>query len=391
MNSRPERAALPSDVGGKDLGVFMPIANGGWILSSSAPRIDGSYAYNRRVAELADQSGYDFIMSMAKWRGYGGATDHWRYSLDSQIMMAGLAEVTRNVKVWATVHTLLQNPAVTAKMVATLDHISGGRAGLNVVNGSYRGEFEQMHAWRAELDHDGRYDYAAEWIHAIKSLWSQPKVSYKGRYVQLEDCESDPKPLSRPFLVCAGSSKRGMQFTIDEMDAIFLSGKDDEDLVRNSLAAKAMAINAGRTIKTYFMMTLVIADTDAAAQAMAARYIEGFDEGAWRGMMQAYGFLDSEIGTQNTFTTKARSGFMSSHIVGSPRTVERRLIDLLGGGEIDGMMLIFPDYVQGVPVFAEQVMPAIRARFPALSHDREAPGAVEMRATPVSVAQIVRR
>jgi pyrimidine oxygenase len=365
MKSELERAALPSDFGGKDLGVFMPIANGGWILSSSAPRIDGSYAYNRKVAQLADQSGYDFIMAMAKWRGYGGATEHWRYSLDSQIMMAGLAEVTRNVKVWATVHTLLQNPAVTAKMITTLDHISGGRAGLNVVTGSYRGEFDQMNAWRTELDHDGRYEFATEWVSAIKRLWSEPKVSYKGKYIELEDCESDPKPLSRPFLVCAGTSKRGMRFTVEETDAIFLGGKDDEDLARNSRAAKSMAREVGRSIKTYTMITLVIGDTDAEAQAMAARYVEGFDEGAWRGMMQAYGFLDSEIGKQNDFTTKSRSGFMSTHLIGSPQTIAGRLSDMLGEGELDGAMLIFPDYIAGVPLFAEQVMPVLRARFPA--------------------------
>jgi pyrimidine oxygenase len=366
MTTDTERAALPSDFGGKDLGIFLPIANGGWILSSTAPRIDGSYAYNRQVAQLADQKGYDFIMSMAKWRGYGGATEHWRYSLDSQILMAALAEVTHNVKIWATVHTLLQNPAVTAKMISTIDHISGGRAGLNVVNGSYRGEFEQMHAWRSELDHDKRYDFAAEWIEAVKRLWTEPRVSYKGHYLQLDDCESDPKPLSRPFLVCAGASERGMRFTVEGMDAIFLSGKDNDDLARNSRMAKTMAQEVGRSIKTYTMMTLVIGDTDAAAQTAAERYVEGFDEGAWRGMMQAYGFLDVEIGKQNDFTTKARSGFMSSHLIGSPETIARRLSNLLGDSELDGAMLIFPDYLEGVPLFAEQVMPAIRGRFPAL-------------------------
>jgi pyrimidine oxygenase len=368
MTSQPERAALPSDFGGKDLGIFLPIANGGWILSSTAPRIDGSYAYNRKVAQLADQAGYDFIMSMAKWRGYGGTTDHWRYSLDSQILMAALAEATHNVKIWATVHTLLQNPAVTAKMIATIDHISGGRAGLNVVNGSYKGEFEQMHMWRGELDHDGRYEYATEWMEAIKRLWTEPRVSYKGRYLQLDDCESDPKPLSRPFLVCAGASKRGMRFTVEGMDAIFLSGKDNDDLARNSRMAKSMAQEVGRSIKTYTMMMLVIGGTDSAAQAMADRYIEGFDEGAWRGMMQAYGFLDNEIGKQNDFTAKARSGFMSSHLIGSADTIARRLSELLGDGQLDGAMLIFPDYVEGVPLFAEQVMPAIRARFPGHRH-----------------------
>ncbi|MBB6251996.1 LLM class flavin-dependent oxidoreductase [Nitrospirillum iridis] len=359
-----KRAPLPSDTGGKDLGIFLPIANGGWILSSSAPPIDGSYAYNRQVAQLADGAGYDFIMAMAKWRGYGGTTDHWRYAMESQMMMAGLAEVTKEVKVWATVHTLLQNPAVTAKMIMTLDHISQGRAGLNVVNGSYKGEFEQMGAWREELDHDERYTFAEEWVHAIKRLWTEDTVDYQGKYVTLTDCQSDPKPFSRPFLVCAGSSKRGMAFTINEMDAIFLSGTTKEELAKNSGMAKAMAKEAGRTIKTYSMMTLVLGDTDAEAEALAAKYVEGFDEGAWRGMMKAYGFLDVEIGRQNDFTTKARSGFMSSHLMGAPATLAAKLIDMLGGCDLDGMMLIFPDYITGVPRFAQEVLPAIREAFP---------------------------
>jgi len=67
------------------------------------------------------------------------------------MLMASLATVTSRVKVWATVHTLLQNPAVTAKMITTLDHISQGRAGLNVVTGSYKDEFAQMGAWRDEI------------------------------------------------------------------------------------------------------------------------------------------------------------------------------------------------------------------------------------------------
>src|SRR3978361_2228436 len=103
---------LPSDHGGKDLGIFMPIANGGWILSSTAPTIDASYAYNREAALIADEIGLDFIMSMAKWRGYGGVTKHWSPALDSQILMTALAVETKRVKIWTTVQTLLQNPAV---------------------------------------------------------------------------------------------------------------------------------------------------------------------------------------------------------------------------------------------------------------------------------------
>jgi pyrimidine oxygenase len=355
---------LPSDRGGKDFGIFLPMANGGWILSSNAPPLDGSYAYNHEVALLAERHGYDFLMSMAKWRGYGGVTRHWRYSLESQMLMAALAACTRRIRVVATVHTLLQNPAVTAKMMATLDEISGGRAGLNVVTGSYRGEFEQMSAWREDVNHDERYDLAKEWIEIIKRLWSEDSLTYRGKYFTMIDCESDPKPAQRPFLLCAGTSERGMRFTVDEMDAIFSGGKDDAELAQICAGIKAMARERNRSIKTYTMMTLVIGDSDADAQAQADHFRAGFDEEACKGMMRAYGFLDAEIGKENAFVQNARSSFMSARIIGSAETVGTRLMEMLERCHLDGMMLIFPDYLKGVPLFATRILPRIRERFP---------------------------
>ena len=96
---------------------------------------------NRTAAVIADRIGLDFVMSMGKFRGFGGETDHWGTSLESVAMMAAIAEATTNVRIWATLHPMLHNPAVAAKMITTLDHISGGRAGLNIVAGAYKGEF----------------------------------------------------------------------------------------------------------------------------------------------------------------------------------------------------------------------------------------------------------
>jgi pyrimidine oxygenase len=359
------RFGLPSDDGGKDLGVFLPVASGGWILSRNAPKIDGSYAYNREVARLADGMGLDFIMSMAKYRGYGGDTEHWRHALDATVTMAALAEVTRSSKIWTTVHTILQNPAWVAKMIATLDQVSEGRAGLNVVTGSYRGEFAQMGAWPEGVDHDARYDLATEWIRAIKALWTQERVTQAGRYFTLDDCMSDPKPATRPFLVCAGTSERGMSFTAQEMDALFLSGGDAAALRKASDAAKAVAAAHGRRIRTYSMMTVLTAATAAEAMATARHYRDGLDEGALAGMMRAYGFLDAEIGRENAFVEKARSTFMTPHVEGTPADVAMRLGDLLEESGIDGLMLIFPDYLAGLPVFGAEILPVLRARFPA--------------------------
>jgi pyrimidine oxygenase len=361
---RQPEFGLPSDRGGKDLGVFLPMANGGWILSTTAPVIDGSYDYNRKVALLAEEIGLDFIMSMAKWRGYGGVTQQWRYTLDSQILMAALAAVTKRVKVLTTVHTLLQNPAVTAKMIATLDQVSNGRAGLNIVTGAYKGEFEQMHAWRDTVGHDERYDLADEWLTVIKRLWTEDSVTFDGKYFTMTDCQSDPKPMHRPFLVCAGTSTRGRRFAADRADAMFAGGKDNDELAQISTDVKAMARESGRSIRTYAMMNLVIGETDADAEAQADHFRAGFDLEACKGMMRAYGFLDAEIGKENSFVQNARSSFMSARIVGAADTVARQLIEMIAYCDLDGIMLIFPDYLKSMPIFARAIMPQIRARFP---------------------------
>lgn len=360
----PSAFGLPSDMGGKDLGVFLPMANGGWILSRNKPMLDGSYAYNRQVAVLAEAAGLDFVMAMAKFRGYGGDTQHWESSLDSIVLMAALAEATSRVKIWATVHTILQNPAVAAKMMATLDQISDGRSGLNVVTGAYKGEFSQMGAWPDGVGHDGRYDLAKEWITATKRLWTESSVTMNGEYFQLDDCRSLPKPRRRPFLVCAGSSKKGMRFTSEEMDAIFLTGGNATELGAASRAAKEDAAELGRTVRTYSMMTVVLDDTDAAARRTAEYFRDGLDEDALRGMMRAYGFLDAEIGKENAFVAKSRSTFMTPHVLGTPGTVLEQLGDLLEQSGVDGLMLIFPDYLKGIPIFGNEVLPALRERFP---------------------------
>jgi pyrimidine oxygenase len=95
-----------------EYGVFLPIGNGGWIISTNSPREGGDYQHNLEAARIAEDIGLDFIMTMAKWRGYDGATDHWGQTLESMTMMAGLAQATERVGVWATVHSILFHPAV---------------------------------------------------------------------------------------------------------------------------------------------------------------------------------------------------------------------------------------------------------------------------------------
>lgn len=346
----------------KEFGVFLPIANGGWIISKNTPPLDASYKQNREAAIIADNIGLDFIMSMMKWRGFGGETEHWGTSLESVTMMAGIAEATKNARIIATVHTLLQNPAVVAKMITTLDHISGGRAGLNIVSGSFKDEFDQMGAW-PDLDHDGRYRYAEEWTKLVKTMWEKDNVDYDGEFFKFNDCVSQPKPMSspRPYLICAGQSERGLQFTVRNTDACFIGGKTAEDTLKISRLARRVASDCDETIKVYAMSTIVFGETDEEATKTVEYYKEGLDWGAVQGMMRSYG-MEAD-GSSSVMGEKAKETFMTHTVAGTPETCLEKLKEQIEGCELDGVMMIFPDYVKGLTIMGAEVLPKLKSYF----------------------------
>ena len=345
----------------KDFGVFLPVANGGWIISKTTPVLDGLYETNRAAAVKADEVGMDFVMSMGKFRGFGGETDHWGTALESVTMMAGIAEATKNVKIWATIHPLLQNPAVAAKMIATLDHISGGRAGLNIVAGAYKGEFDQMGAWDDTLTHDDRYALTEEWTTVVKRLWSEDSVDFQGRYFTMKDCQSKPKPLSkpRPELICAGMSDRGFQFSVREADACFIGGRSRQEHREASRRAKTLARDLGKTIRTYAMCTIIHAESDAGAEALVRRYAEGADMGAILAMLANWGVPADRL----LAAAEKQGAFMTETIVGSPATCREQVEGFMTDCELDGLMLIFPDYVEGLAMFGGEILPGLRSVF----------------------------
>jgi pyrimidine oxygenase len=341
----------------KEFGVFLPIANGGWIVSRTTPPLDGGWAQNRDAALIAEAEGFDFVMAMGKWRGFGGDTGHWGSSLEAVTMLCGIAAITERVKVWATLHAILHNPAVAAKMIATLDHVSGGRAGLNIVAGAFRGEFAQMDAWDESLSHDARYDLTEEWTKIVKRLWSEPSVSFEGDYFHFRDCVSEPKPLQPPFLICAGMSARGFDFSVRQADGCFIGGRDAVETAAASRRAKDLAASLGKTIRTYCMMTVITAPTDAEAQAKAQKYRDGLDEGAVAGMLESYGVAG------NAMTARAQGAFMTQAVVGSPATCAAKIEQFLRDCDIDGLMFITDNYETGLRVTGREILPSLRKAF----------------------------
>ena len=142
-----------------NVGIFIPIGNNGWLLSENAPQYKPSFALNKEITLKAEHYGVDFALSMIKLRGFGGKTEFWDHNLESFTLMAGLAAVTTKIKLFATAASLVMPPAIVARMASTIDSISGGRFGLNLVTGWQRPEYSQMGMWPGDQFFGTRYQY----------------------------------------------------------------------------------------------------------------------------------------------------------------------------------------------------------------------------------------
>src|ERR1700685_512239 len=103
------------------LGVFIPIGNNGWLISTTSPQCKPTYDLNKAIVDKAEQFGFDFALSMIKLHGFGGPSQFWDYNLESFTLMAGLASVTSRIQLFATCAVLTLPPAFAARMATTID------------------------------------------------------------------------------------------------------------------------------------------------------------------------------------------------------------------------------------------------------------------------------
>ena len=104
------------------------------------------------------------------------------------------------------------------------------------------------------------------------------------------------------------------------------------------------------------MCTVVYAETDAKAEALVERYREGVDMGAVIEMLKSWGVPPERLSD----VAKQQGAFMTHTAVGSPATCSDQIEDFLTYCELDGVMLIFPDYVEGLKMFGADILPGLR-------------------------------
>lgn len=346
-----------------EVGIFLPIGNNGYLMSTTSPQYMPTWELQRDLGLAAEALGYDFLFSMSKWRGFGGATRFWDFTLESVSTMTALAASTRRLRLIATMSPPLLHPVVAAKMAATIDHISGGRFGINIVTGSSLAEYDQMGVLPSGYD-DYRYAYATEWLAVVKRLWTEPTVDFDGRFFHLRDCVLNPKPIQspRPFVVCAGVSEEGFRFTAAEADCSFLTAKTLPETRALSNRMKQVAHEHKRTIKTATPMLLIIGDSDAAARAEHEHYLQGLDQGAVDRLYNSLGGSGRPSAKARYERTMSSAAFGGQVISGSAETVADHIGFLVEGDGIDNILLMFPDYRAGIRTFADRVAPLLRAR-----------------------------
>jgi pyrimidine oxygenase len=351
-----------------DLGVFIPIANNGWLISKTSPQYGASFQLNRDVTLLAEKYGFEFALSMIKLRGFGGESEFWDHALESFTLMAGIAAVTERIKLYASTAVLTLPPAIVARMVSTIDSIAPGRIGVNMVSGWAEAEYSQMGLWPGPEHYARRYEYSTEYVKIMKELWSEGTSNHKGAFFTMEDCKLSPRPSVMPSIVSAGQSDVGMKFAAEWADFNFCLGEgvNTPTACTNTIGRLVKAVSqTGRKVGAYALFMVIADETDEAAQAKWECYKAGKDMDAlkWLGDQASADDKADAGGTAKSMINPVSAvNFNMGTLVGSWSTVARMMDELDAVEGLAGVMLTFDDFILGMQNFGEKIQPLMKSR-----------------------------
>ncbi len=359
LPTQENRRALYSDNALK-LGLFGANCSSGRAVTLVPERWSGSWEDNLKLARMADEAGFEFMLPVGRWKGYGGDTDYQGETLETITWATGLLAATRRITVFGTVHAPMFHPLVAAKQFVTADHIGGGRFGLNVVCGWNADEFTMF---GADLrDHDSRYEHAQEWLDAIKRAWGpEEDWDFSGRFLELRRVRAQPKPVggSRPIVMNAGASPTGQAFAIRNCDALFSmtpKGKLDE------FAAHVAGVKAlSPSVDVYTVAVVTCRPSVAEAEAYFRHCaIDNADWAAVDRIMAMRG--DTRERWPDDFEERRQHqalGMGGVPVTGDPDTVARELAEIAAAGA-RGIALSMVNYIDELPFFCGEVLPRLR-------------------------------
>ena len=347
------------------LGLFIPLQNGAWTPSLYPRGTDWTFEYNAECTVRAEEIGFDLVFGLAQWHGAGGLGGEMRFRENTQdplLVTAGLAALTRNIMLISTVHVLYGwSPLLLAKYAATLDHMSNGRWGINMVTGIKAEDFAMFGL--DPIDHDVRYEMADELMRIMKLLWSSHEnVDFEGEHYRMTKGFVSPKPVhGRPILVNASSSGAGIGFAANHSDLMFITRPAGDDvyglLKEHNRKIKDTAAAMGKTVRTIINPHVICADTEKEAKARRQAFIDHADPVA---LDNFYKFITG--GDTVSWKGALRDDLAvggNMQIVGSPEQCVEKMLKLHDAG-IDGIQVNFYDYLPDLEYFGERVLPLMK-------------------------------
>jgi FMNH2-dependent dimethyl sulfone monooxygenase len=347
---------------------WVPNVSGGLVTSTIEQRTDWSFDYNRTLAQLAERAGFDYALSQVRYTAsYGAEYQHESTSFSLALVMA-----TERLKLIAAVHPGLWQPAVLAKWLATADILSGGRIAVNVVSGWFADEFRQLgEPW---LEHDERYRRSAEFMQALRTIWTEDEANLAGDFYRIRDFSLKPKPLSwegrpHPEIFQGGNSTAARGNGGRYADWYFSNGKDFEGVREQIADLRTIAADSGRGDggpKFGLNGFVIVRDTEAEARDTLREIVDKAHVDAVKGfgaaVKQAGQSTSDKRGmwADSSFEdlVQYNDGFRTQ-LIGTPEQVAERIVAYRALG-VDLILAGFLHFQEEVQRFGTDVMPIVR-------------------------------
>ena len=343
------------------LGIFSTNADGGLAITDVPERWLASWQDNLTAAQIADRAGLEFVLPIARWRGFGGKNRVREWSFETFTWAAGLASATNQIGLFMTVHVPLVHPLYAAKALATVDHICEGRAGLNIVCGWNPKEFGMFGTPLVEKG----YDQAAEWIEILERLYaSSEPLDHDGAFYHLKQAVSRPASLQapRPVVMNAAFGGPGRDFAAANCDYLFTTFSEMADAEKHVADIRGRSGKIGRTVGCYTVAHVVCRETVEEAEAYYTRYAL---------TMADHAAVDQHMAGKKEFSQshdrhayglyrqRFAGGAGTYPLVGTPQKIAADMVAIAAKG-YDGIALSFVNYTQELSYFCDHVLPLLR-------------------------------
>jgi alkanesulfonate monooxygenase SsuD/methylene tetrahydromethanopterin reductase-like flavin-dependent oxidoreductase (luciferase family) len=346
------------------IGFFGSNCSSGLAATKVPERWSGGWDENVALARMLDAAGIEFMLPVARWKGWGGDTNFEGRTYETITWACGLLAATERLTVFGTVHAPLVHPVFAAKQFVTADHLSHGRFGLNIVCGWNQDEFDMFGV--EQRAHDDRYAYGREWMDVVGKLWDEEApFDYDGTYLQLRGVVGDPKPFrdARPIVMNAGASPAGKAFALARADYLFTPLRTLEQGADSVTAMKTDARALGREIDVFTNVHIVCRPTKREADDYYRWYAdENADWGAVDHMHDIGTRHDSsshQDGSFHKMRVRFAAGYGGYPLVGTPDDVANEMARISEAGFM-GFAAGLVNYLDEFPYIADEVLPRLR-------------------------------